>query len=329
MTKEKIDYRKKCLDLLGLPEGTVDSAILSALQAQMADWHPDKQKFTDYEMRRQAEEYFKTLNGLRQGLKSQKEQEKINNGIVQYSDDEVKEESSFSSIYEALDLKVKLLDAQEEIQRLEDANKRFETESLRLKEQLKCKNASEFKEKVDDIKHLYQPKKSIKVAGWSALAAVLIYQCKLVKDLLQEILGVGEFWVNIVLIILTLILLFINIYKNIQVSYVEEVIGFFTNPCNIGNVDKGKIITTKYDEKLHIMEESDFYYAIDAYMQKSRLAKYLFIGKKESIRHQIVDAVITDLLNKQIMSAFCVFNGNRTFKINDYNGVVRMDEGVL
>lgn len=35
------------MTLLGLPTGTVDSAILSTLQQQMAEWHPDKQKFTD------------------------------------------------------------------------------------------------------------------------------------------------------------------------------------------------------------------------------------------------------------------------------------------
>ena len=104
MSTNTIDYRSKCLTLLGLPTGTVDSAILSTLQQQMAEWHPDKQKFTDDDSKAKATECFKTLNELRQGLKLQKEHEKINNGIVPYSEDQSKEESNFSAIYESLDL---------------------------------------------------------------------------------------------------------------------------------------------------------------------------------------------------------------------------------
>ena len=104
MSNNTIDYRSKCLTLLGLPTGTVDSAILSTLQQQMAEWHPDKQKFTDDDSKAKATECFKTLNELRQGLKLQKEHEKINNGIVPYSEDQSKEESNFSAIYESLDL---------------------------------------------------------------------------------------------------------------------------------------------------------------------------------------------------------------------------------
>lgn len=329
MNNLKIDYRKKCLELLGMPEGTVDSEILSALQTQMAEWHPDKQKFADYDMRSQAEEYFKMLNGLRQGLKLQKEQEKVSNGIVRYSEDKAKEESSFSAIYESLDLKVKLQKTQEQNEFLEDANKRAESDIAKLKEQLKHKRDSEFNEKLDDIKRLYQPKKSFKYFGCGALVAVLICQVKLVKSFLQETLGLGSLLVTIVLIILTILVLLMNLYKCLQVRFVEEKIGFFTNPCNIGNIDKGKIITTKYGEKLHILEESDFYFALDAQIQKSWMSKFLFIGQTESILHIVVDAIITDLLNKQIISASCVYNGNRTFKINDDSGVVKMDEGVL
>lgn len=69
--------------------------------------HPDKQKFTDDESKDKAAEYFKTLNELRQGLKLQKEHEKVNKGIVPYSEDQSKEESNFLAIYESLDLENK------------------------------------------------------------------------------------------------------------------------------------------------------------------------------------------------------------------------------
>lgn len=83
MSNNTIDYRSKCLSLFGLPEGSPDTEILSALQQQMAEWHPDKQKFSDDDSKTKATEYFKTLNELRQGLKLQKEHEKINNGRIE------------------------------------------------------------------------------------------------------------------------------------------------------------------------------------------------------------------------------------------------------
>ena len=92
------------MSLFGLLEGSPDTEIMSALQQQMAEWHPDKQKFSDDDSKTKATEYFKTLNELRQGLKLQKEHEKINNGIVPYSEDQSKEVFNFSAIYESLDL---------------------------------------------------------------------------------------------------------------------------------------------------------------------------------------------------------------------------------
>lgn len=62
MSNNTIDYRSKCLSLFGLPEGSPDIEILSALQQQMAEWHPDKQKFTDDDSKTKATDYFKTLN---------------------------------------------------------------------------------------------------------------------------------------------------------------------------------------------------------------------------------------------------------------------------
>lgn len=38
--------------------------------------------------------------------------------------------------------------------------------------------------------------------------------------------------------------------------------------------------------------------------------------------------MITDLLNKQILSCYDVYNGNRMFKIMDSDRIVRMDKGV-
>ena len=174
MSNNTIDYRSKCLTLLGLPKGTVDSAILSTLQQQMAEWHPDKQKFTDDDSKAKATDYFKTLNELRQGLKLQKEHEKINNGIVPYSDDRAKEESNFSAIYELLDLKVKLLDAREQAENYESFYKQRQNVIDNLKQQLKIKANTELKEKIDDIRQIYRPKKSFKIASWSTLATVLL-----------------------------------------------------------------------------------------------------------------------------------------------------------
>lgn len=323
-----IDYRSKCLDILNLPKGTVDSDILSALQKQMAEWHPDKQKFTNEDSKAKTSKFFKELNELRQGLKLQKEQEKVNNGIVPYSDDRAKEESNFSAIYELLDLKVKLHDAREQAEKYESFYKQGQNVIDNLKQQLKVKANTELKEKIDDIRQIYRPKKSFKIASWSTLATILFFQTKQSKEFLSETLGINSIYTNVILICLTVFLLGICLYKKLQLWHIEELIGYFTNPCNINHVDKGKWITTKYTEKLHIIEESDFYFAIESRMQRSWLTKTLFVGKKEIMLQQIADTVITNLLNKQVLSCFYVYNGNRTFKINDSDRIVRMDEGV-
>lgn len=116
-------------------------------------------------------------------------------------------------------------------------------------------------------------------------------------------------------------------YKKLQLECIEELIGYFTNPRNTGYVDKGKWVTTLTNDKLHIIEEADFYFAIDFRIRKSWLLRTLFVSKKEIVLQQIADTVITDLLNKQVLSCYEVYNCNRTFKINDSDRIVRMDEG--
>lgn len=328
MSTNKRDFRTESLSILELPEGTTDFDILSALQKQMAEWHPDNLKFTDSESRQKAEDYFKKLNELRIGLKLQKEQEKVSNGIVPYSEEAAKEESQFSAIYETLDLKVKLLDAQNRADYYEKQYEYEKKDNESLKAQLKEKSNSELQEKLDDIKHIYQPKKSYKAISGSSLLAVLIFQTKHVKNFMSESLGIDSIYSNTILLGLAFLLLGIYLYKKLQLYYIEELIGIFTNPLNIDSIDKGKWGTTRYDAKIHIIEESDFYAAISLHIKKSILAKILFVTQKETILHQIVDAVITDLLNKQILSVSCVYNGNRTFKFNDSGGFVRMEEGV-
>lgn len=323
-----IDYRSKCLTLLGLPKGIPDTDILSALQQQMAEWHPDKQKFTDDESKDKATEYFKTLNELRQGLKLQKDHEKVNNGIVSYSEDQSKEETNFLARYETLDLEVKLIEAKKRAETYEHLYKYSKDTIASLKQQLKVKVNTELKDKIDDIKQVYKPKKSFEIASWGTLATVIFFQTKQSKDSLSETLGINSLYTNVILIILTVFLLGACFYKKLQLRYVEELIGYFTNPRHIGYVDKGKWVTTKANDKLHIIEEADFYFAIDFRIHKSWLLRALFASKKEIVLQQIADTVITDLLNKQVLSCYEVYNCNRTFKINDSDRIVKMDEGV-
>ena len=74
MDTKKRNYRAECLEVMNLPEGTPDSVILKNLQSLMAQWHPDRSNFTDNEARRKAEDYYKKLNELRQGLTNGKRQ---------------------------------------------------------------------------------------------------------------------------------------------------------------------------------------------------------------------------------------------------------------
>lgn len=116
MDTKKRNYRAECLEVMNLPEGTPDSVILKNLQSLMAQWHPDRSNFTDNEARRKAEDYYKKLNELRQGLKIQNEREKTENGLVSLAGDNSNEEAEFKSVYEVLDLKVQLYEAQSQLE---------------------------------------------------------------------------------------------------------------------------------------------------------------------------------------------------------------------
>ena len=52
MDTKKINYRAECLDVMNFPEAPPDSVILKSLQSLIAQWHPDRNKFTDNEARK-------------------------------------------------------------------------------------------------------------------------------------------------------------------------------------------------------------------------------------------------------------------------------------
>lgn len=109
---------------------------------------------------------------------------------------------------------------------------------------------------------------------------------------------------------------------------IEELIGYFTNPNVIQSIDKNKYLYTKYEAKLHIFQESDFFEAVDLNIKKSIFKRCIFLGHVETIKRQVVDTLITDLLSKKIISISYVYDGVRTFKIEESDYVIRKSEGL-
>lgn len=326
---KKRDYRSECLSTLSLPEGTPDSVILKNLQAQLAKWHPDKNNFTDWDTRHQAEELYKNLNELRQGLKLQKEREKIENGIVAYSENSSKEENDFSSIYEVLDLKVQLYDAQMQIDRLSGLNESANNHVETLKKQLATKSHAEVKEKIEDIKHVYEPKSLYRNMSFGSLLLALTSQVGVVKQFLVRTLGFSNQCVLGCTIFLSCLFLLKYLYNALLFNLIEELIGYFTNPNTIKDLDNGKYLNLKIDSKIHVFEETDFFDAVDKKIVSSKLTRILLYGRIETIKRQIVDTVITDLLGKKIISISYVYEGVRTFKIEESDYVTHMEKGFL
>lgn len=324
---KKHDYRLECLELLSLPDGTPDSVILKNLQSQLAKWHPDKNNFTDLETRHQAEDKYKKLNELRQGLKLQKEREKIENGIVVCSENSSKEDNEFISIYEVLDLKIKLNDAKSQIEKLKDLYDSAIEQTENLKKQLAYKNHSEVKEKIEDIKHIYKPKSLYRNISFGSLLLALTSQVGFIRNFLLETLGLTNGYVLSFSVLLACLFLLKYLYNLIALRLVEEMIGYFTNPNTIKYMDKGKYLSLMFEKKIHVFEETDFFDAVENRIKSSKLIRLMFYGHKETIKRQIVDTIITDLFGKKIISMSYVYEGGRTFKIEESDYVTHMDKG--
>lgn len=323
---KKYDYRSECLEVLGLPEGTPDTVILKNLQVQMGKWHPDKNNFTDVETSHQAEERYKKLNELRQGLKIQNEREKIENGIVAYTEDSSKEENEFASIYEVLDLKVQLYDANAQIEQLKNSYDSVTNQNETLRKQLAVKSHTEIKDKIDDLKHVYKPKSLYRNISFGSFLLALTSQVGVIRQFLVDSLGLSNVFVLGCTIFIT-ILFFLKYQHNMLVfRLIEELIGYFTNPKTIRELDKSKYLRLKFVTKIHVFEETDFFDAVDKKINASRLTKILFWGYIETVKRQIVDAVITDLLSKKIVSISYVYEGVRTFKIEESDFVTYMSD---
>ena len=328
MDTKKRNYRDECLEVMNLPVGTPDSVILKSLQSLMAQWHPDRNKFIDNEARRRAEDYYKKLNELRQGLKIQNEREKTENGLVSLSEDNCKEEADFKSVYEVLDLKVQLYEAQSQLENYKNLYNCSQSQVKDLKKQLAKKINTEAKDRMNDIKSEYKPRVLYRNISFGSLVLAVISQIGVVKDFFIYTLGFSNVWVFYCMTAIFVLFLLNYLHNVLLLRLIEELIGHFTNPKEIQSIDKGKYLYTKLETRLHIFQESDFFEAVDLDIKKSFFKRCIFFGHVETINRQVVDTVITDLLSKKIISISYVYDGVRTFKIEESDYVIRMNEGL-
>lgn len=328
MDTKKRNYRAECLEVMNLPVGTPDSVILKNLQSLMAQWHPDRSNFSDNEARSKAEDYYKRLNELRQGLKIQYEREKTENGLVPLSDSRSKEETEFKSVYEVLDLNVQLYDAQLQIENYKNLSNYLQSQVEELKKQLAIKRNTEAKDKMNDIKAEYKPRVLYRNISFGSLLIAVTSQIGVVKEFLINSLGFSNIWVFCCMTAMFVLFLLNYLHNLLLLRLIEELIGYFTNPIRIHGIDKGKCLYTKFDTRIHIFQESDFFEAIDSNIKKSFFKRCVLFGHVETVKRQIVDTVITDLLSKKIISISYVYDGVRTFKIEESDNVVHMSEGL-
>ena len=269
MDTKKRNYRAECLEVMNLPEGTPDSVILKNRQSLMAQWHPDRSNFTDNEACRKAEDYYKKLNELRQGLKIQNEREKTENGLVSLSGDNINEEAEFKSVYEVLDLKVQLYDAQTQLENVIRQYNSSQSQIENLKKELANKRNTEAKDMLNDLKTEYKPRVLYRNISFGSLLLAVVSQIGVVKDFFINTLGFSNNWVFSCTTAIFVLFLLNYLHNILLLRIIEELIGYFTNPNVIQCIDKNKYLYTKYETKLHIFQESDFFEAVDLNIKKS------------------------------------------------------------
>lgn len=189
------------------------------------------------------------------------------------------------------------------------------------------KNHTEVKYKIEDLKHVYKPKSLYRNVSFGSLLLALTSQIGVIRNFLVETLGISNVYVLGCTIILFCLFLFKYLHTIFVLRLIEELIGYFANPKTIKGLDNGKYLYLKSDSKIHIFEETDFFDAVEKKIKSSKLTCILFWGHTATIIRQIADTVITDLLGKKIISMSYVYNGGRTFKIEESDYVTHMNNG--
>lgn len=247
--------------------------------------------------------------------------------MISLSEDKSIEDSEFISVYELLDLKVQLYDANSQLENFKKLYDCSQSDVEKLKKELANKRNTEAQDKMNDIKSEYKPRVLYRNISFGSLLLAAVSQIGVVKDFFINTLGFSNNWVFSCTTAIFVLFLLNYLHNILLLRIIEELIGYFTDPNVIQSIDKNKYLYTKYETKLHIFQESDFFEALDLNIKKSFLKRWIFFGHIETIKRQVVDTVITDLLGKKIISISYVYDGVRTFKIEESDYVIRMSEG--
>ena len=229
---------------------------------------------------------------------------------------------------EVLDLKVQLYDAQTQLENVIRQYNSSQSQIENLKKELANKRNTETRDRMNDLKTKYKPRVLYRNISFGSLLLAVVSQIGVVKDFLINTLGFSNNWVFSCTTAIFVLFLLNYLHNILLLRIIEELIGYFTNPNVIQSIDKNKYLYTKYEAKLHIFQESDFFEAVDLNIKKSIFKRCIFFGHVETIKRQVVDTLITDLLSKKIISISYVYDGVRTFKIEESDYVIRKSEGL-
>lgn len=292
-TQIQQDIITRTKQALGINEEISNSDLYAILNQTMSGSHPDR--FSDEKVKKQAEDKFKLLNGLRIEFKAFLEQERLNHQVA--TCDIKSDNLSIDTITKNTDLELEVLSLKKE---LESKNWTIGYNNTKLKEveekytSLIADYTDIAKEKLADI---YKPKRIGTVIGIGSVCGSLTIFIPQVQSILSA-MGIGGVIASFILISLALIWISRYVRNFLVNNYIESII------------DK-IIVGTDLMEELNVVISDDKYFRpyfterdivdlVERHMNKSYIQCLLY-GSYNSIKRNIVEYIILEFERKHFI----------------------------
>ena len=292
-TQIQQDIIARTKQVLEINKEISNSDLYTILNQEMSGSHPDR--FSDAKVKKQAEEKFKLLNGLRAEFKVFLEQERLNHQVTTYEKES--DQLSIDTITKNTDLELEVLSLKKKLES-KDWTIEYNNTRLRQAEEKFTSLVADYtelaKEKISDI---YKPKKIGTVVGIGSACGSLAILIPQVQRILFS-MGIGGLIASTVVIILALIWIF-RYARNFMVNkYIESLIDKIIIGTNLMEELNVVVPDEKYPKPY--FTEYDIVALVERHMNKSYIQCLLY-GSYNSIKRNIVEYIILEFERKRFI----------------------------
>lgn len=273
--------------------------LYKLLHETMISCHPDK--FTDENIKNQAEEKFKQLQNLKAEFDEYLEQQRLNRQVaISHSQDEEK----LALIKTNSDKDLEIINLKSKIKELCVKIDNLDNEVDSCKKQLKdCQDnydkriSEELNYSRENIRALYKPKIFGNIVGAASSLASLSLLLPQVKIILNDI-GISLILSSVILISISVFWLLSHFRKNIAVKLTDNIISKIFSDYDINRLLNTKTRYNSYGKAY--FTEKDVYNIVNCLMSR-RWIKLLFVDNISKLRRDIVESILLEFEYKKLI----------------------------